>query len=114
MANFANVKDDVLRKQIEEANGHLRARKPTEAVHVLVDAFLSMLEKNPDISGASVPGRRGARPMAAAWPALGANFAPGSLRDGAPKIEFKKDKFAMSEAITYYEFVVDMAIKQEM
>ena len=114
MANFANVKDEVLRKQIEEANGHMRARKPTEAVHALVDAFQSMLEKHPELLSASVPGRRGSRPLAMAWPALGANFVAGSVRDGKPQIEFTKDRFAMSEAITYYEFVVDTAVKEGM
>jgi hypothetical protein len=35
-----------------------------------------------------------------------------SLREGTPKIEFKRDRFVMSEAITYYEFTVDTAIQQ--
>jgi hypothetical protein len=36
------------------------------------------------------------------------------MRDGDPKIEFVREKFAMSEAITYFEFTVDTAIQQEM
>ena len=112
MANVANINDDVLRKELEEANAHLRGRRPTEAVHALVDTFVAMVTRNPEILSVTRPGRRGPMSVVASWPQLGATFAPGTLASGAPEPLFTKERFAMSEAITYYEFVVDTAIAQ--
>ena len=112
MANYEKVNDEILRKQLQEANTHLRAQKPTEAVHVLADAFLSMLDKKPELLTATTPGRRGPMSIVNAWPQLGASLDRDSIRDGSPKVVFSKERFAMSEAFTYYEFVVDTAINQ--
>jgi hypothetical protein len=114
VANYANVRDDGLRSQLEEAHAHLRGRRPTEAVHAIVGAFEAMIGAHPELLESTRPGRRGPIRVAASWPALGANFSAGSSDDGGPRIVFSKDHFAMSEAITYYEFVVDAAIAEGM
>ena len=44
------------------------------------------------------------------WPALGANLNLASARAGVAEIEFVRDHFAVSEAMTYYEFTLDSAI----
>ena len=111
MANLAKVEDETLRGRLEEANQQLRKGKPTDAVHTLAEVFTSMLNDNAGARGATVPGRRGRRsPLAMAWPNLGANLSPQSVRDGKPEIVFTRDRFALSEAITYYEFTVEAAI----
>jgi hypothetical protein len=46
-------------------------------------------------------------PRVLRWPALGANMDAESARAGAPKIEFVRDRFSVSEAMTYYQFVLD-------
>jgi hypothetical protein len=112
MAKIDDIKDDELRGQLEAAHAELRGRKPTEAVQLLCDAFIAMLTKNPRILQETVPVRGRRMPLVMRWPALGANLSLESVRAGNPKIEFVRDKFAMSEALTYYEFTVDTAIAQ--
>ena len=48
------------------------------------------------------------------WPALGANLVAGSVRAAEPAIEFVRERFAMSEALTYYEFAVDVALDHSL
>lgn len=42
----------------------------------------------------------------------GANLKPGSVRAGKPEIEFLRERFAISEAMTYYHFVLETAIDE--
>lgn len=113
MASIDKVKDDELRGRLQEARDQMKARNPTDAVHTIADAFLSMLAMKPEMVESTVPGRAGRRMnVLMRWPMLGANFVQGSVRDGKPEIEFIRDHFAMSEAITYFEFTVDTAIAQ--
>lgn len=109
MANLDNVKDAALKARLAGAHGQLRAGKSTEAVHALADAFLSMLAMRPDLKDATVAGRRGPMPLVSMWPRLGADL---SVDADGPRIEFTRDRFAMSEAFTYYEFTVDTAVNQ--
>lgn len=112
-AKLEKIKDEGLRAQLEQVHQQLRQSKPTDAVRTVSDVFLSMLREHPDILEATVPIRQGMRvPVVMRWPALGANLLPDSVREKSPKIEFVRDHFAMSEAITYYEFTVDTAIGQ--
>lgn len=106
------IKDEDLRSRLELAHTQLRAREATEAVRVLSESFIQMLAKYPELLDATsmVRGRR--MPIIMRWPALGANLAPGSIKERNPRIEFVRDHFAMSEAITYFEFLTDTAIDQ--
>ena len=102
MAKHDGVKDEALRAAFAEAFTSLRSNKPTDAVHTLADTFLAMLRDHPALATETVAARAGARmPLVGRWPALGANLVAGSVRDGDPKIEFVRDRFAMSEALTY-------------
>jgi hypothetical protein len=115
MAKHDAVKDAALRSSFDEAFTSLRGGKPAEAVRTLADAFLGMLRDHPSLVSETVAGRNGARmPLVTRWPALGANLVAGSVRDGDPKIEFVRDRFAMSEALTYYEFAVDVALDHSL
>ena len=109
MANLDNVRDEALKARLAEANAQLRAGKSTEAVHALADTFLAMLAMRPDLKDATVAGRRGPMPLVSMWPRLGAEL---SVETSGPKIEVTRDRFAMSEAFTYYEFTVDTAVNQ--
>ena len=114
MADLTKIADEALRGRFEEANGYLRKGKAADAVRTLADIFLAMLTPTdgaPSAQGVTVAGRRGRRaPLAMGWPNLGANLTPQSLRDGKPEIVFTRERFAMSEAMTYYEFTVDAAL----
>jgi hypothetical protein len=115
MAKHDAVKDQALRSSFDSAFGALRGGKPADAVRMLADAFLGMLRDHPALLTETVAGRNGARmPMVTRWPALGANLVAGSVRDGEPKIEFVRERFAMSEALTYYEFAVDVALDHSL
>ncbi len=110
------ISDDKLRSRLDEVRGLMRANKPTDAVRTCVDVFLEMLRDHPKLLQAKtfipVAGRR--IPSVLRWPALGANLEPASLQSGEPKIVFIRDHFALSEAITYYEFTLDTALEQSL
>ena len=111
MAKHDAVADEALRSSFDSAFASLRGGAPTDAVRTLADAFLGMLRDHPSLLSTTVAARGGTRvPLVGRWPALGANLVAGSVRDGEPRIEFLRDRFAMSEALTYYEFAVDVAL----
>ena len=116
MAKHDAVVDERLKSSFESAFASLRGGAPSDAVRTLADTFLGMLQDHPSLLSETVAGRVGAArmPLVMRWPALGANLVPGSVRDGAPKIEFVREKFAMSEALTYYEFTVDVALDHSL
>ena len=112
MARPDQVSDAELRSQIESARRQMRSGDGTGAVHTLVDAFLYMMRKKPELLDAGAPGRFGQVPMVMRWPNLGANLSRDSVLAKAPQIDFVRDHFAVSEAITYYEFTLDTAVAQ--
>lgn len=106
------IGDEELRGRLGDVHAQLRANEPTDAVRALADIFVSMLTARPDVLAATVPVRGGRQmPLVMRWPNLGANLDPGSVREGTPKITFERERFALSEALTYYEFTVDTAIE---
>ena len=109
------INDEKLRTMVADAFQNLRTGDPTGAVHQLSDAFMYLLELKPDLMQAKVAMRRGQRqmPLLMRWPQLGANWKAGSLQSGKPEIEFIRERFALSEAITYYEFTLETAINQD-
>lgn len=114
MAKPEQVHDERLRGMLQDAHGHMRAGKADVAVRRLVEAFMHLLELKPEIKDATVTPRPGVTmPAIWRWPQLGANLKMDSVRTGKPEIEFVRDRFALSEAITYYEFTLETAIKHE-
>jgi hypothetical protein len=115
MAKHDAVKDESLRTSFDDAFAALRGNRTSDAVQTLADAFLAMLRDHPELATETVAGRNGARmALVGRWPALGANLVAGSVRDGEPRIELVRDRFAMSEALTYYEFAVDVALDHDL
>lgn len=107
------VQDEQLRARFEEAQHLMRSGKATEAVHTVVDALNRLLELKPELASESLEPRPGWKmPFLSRWPQLGANFIKGSLEKHEPKVEFTKEQFALSEAIMYYEFTLETAIKR--
>ena len=113
MARPDQVQDDQLREFFEQAQGAMRTGKPNEAVNAVVSALYRLLELKPELNSEELEPRPGWKmPFLTRWPQLGANFVEGSLAKHEPKIEFIKESFALSEAITYYEFTLETAIKR--
>ncbi len=107
MPTVEDIKDTDLQRLIGNAHQLLRSGKPTEVVRACATAYLQLLTQNPDIVK---QGLQAVRP-ALMWPRLGANLSLKSLAEGKPEIVFERERFSMSEAITYYEFTLESAVK---
>jgi hypothetical protein len=114
MANLNEIKDQRLKRELQQAFQQMRSGKPSDAVRTIAGAFIYLLELKPEIRDATAAIRGGRRvPILTRWPALGANWKQGSLESGTPEIEYVRDRFALSEAITYFEFTVETAIDHD-
>ena len=107
-----DINDPGLRERVETAFTEMRAGKGTDAVRTLADSFLYLLELKPEILEEKVAMRNREIPRIMRWPALGANMKPESVMAGKPEIEFIRDRFSVSEAMTYYQFVLDEALSK--
>lgn len=115
MPTHDQIVDDDLRALIDQAHQDMRNGKGDDAVRTLSDAFLSMLNMKPELLAEQIEPRPGFKMFAVMrWPMLGANLTLESVRAKQPVIEFKRDHFDVSEAITYYEYVVETALSREM
>ncbi len=105
------VADPELRGLIESAHGMMRSGKATDAVQALARAYLQLLTMKPELLDQTIEPRPGRKmPAVMRWPALGANLALDSVLMKQPRIEFIRDRFSLSEAITYYEYTLESAI----
>ena len=111
MARHEQIKDESLRSLVDEAHRQLRQGKATDAVHTLSDAFVGMLRAHPDLVQTATVVRGRKMPLVARWPAYGANLVVDPAGQD-PRIEYGRERFATSEALTYYEFTVDTALSQ--
>jgi hypothetical protein len=111
MAKPDQIKDEKLRGIVQRAHAELRANKPTDAVKTLCDAFAHLLTLKPELKTRKVAVRPGVEmPFLMRWPQLGANLPLASVMAGNPEFQFVREKFALSEAFTYYEFTLETAI----
>ena len=114
MSRVDRIQDEKLRALVQDAFGIMRRNQPTEAMHGLVVALYRLLEVRPELATEQLEPRPGWKmPFLTRWPQYGANWKAGSLAAGKPEIEFVRDKFALSEVITCYEFLLDTAIKRQ-
>ncbi len=112
MNRSEKIKDDQLRSQVDEAYSRLRGGDPSAAVRLLADAFIDLLAKHPELLEISTRVRGRDFPLVARWPSFGANLVLDPDRKEPPRMEFVRQRFAVSEALTYYEFLVDLALDQ--
>jgi hypothetical protein len=105
------VADAELRALIESAHAQMRGGKATDAVKTLTTAYLKLLAIKPELLEQTIEPRPGRKmPAVMRWPALGANLTLESVLRKQPHIEFIRDRFSVSEAITYYEYTLESAI----
>ena len=103
--------DEALREQVQTAYGLMREGKGTEAVKAITVAYLALLKLKPELMEETIEPRPGRKMLAVMrWPALGANLKIESIEAKQPEIEFIRDRFAVSEAIMYYEYTLESAI----
>lgn len=111
MAKHDQIQDAELRALLGQAHQSMRSGKGTDAVRTLSDAYLYMLNHRPELMDEMIEPRPGFQMFAVMrWPMLGANLTLPSVQKKQPEIEFKRDRFAVSEAITYYEYTVESAL----
>lgn len=107
------INDTDLRAQMEKAYHHMRQGEGLNAVRVLADAYLYQLNRKPEMLDETIEPRPGRKmPAVMRWPNLGANLKLDSVMSKKPEIEFIRDHFAVSEAMTYYEYTLESAINQ--
>lgn len=105
------VADPELRGLIESAHALMRSGRATDAVKTLTTAYLKLLAMKPALLDETLEPRPGRTiPAVMRWPALGANLTLESVLRKQPQIEFVRDRFSVSEAITYYEYTLESAI----
>ncbi len=110
MASPEQIEDPQLRERLEKARQEMRS-DPSAAVRTLAEAYVYVLGKRPEMLSETVELRPGLKmPVVMRWPALGANLTLASVRSGKPEVEFVRERFSVSEAITYYEFTLESAI----
>ncbi len=113
MAKHDDIKDEAIRALLATAHQQMRSGKAAGAVRSIADAYLATMARRPAMLEETVelrPGRTMRKVMR--WPALGANLDLDSVVAGQPRITFIRDRFAISEAITYYEYAVETALAQ--
>jgi hypothetical protein len=113
VAKPEQIANPELRALLERAHELMRTGKATEAVRAVTKAYLQLLTLKPELLDQTVevlPGRR--VPAVMRWPALGANLTLESVLAKQPQIEFVRERFSVSEAITYYEYALDSAVAQ--
>lgn len=113
MAKASDIQNEQLRGKLEAAFAAMRAGKGADSVRASADAYIGFIDLFPEVKAETIPmrGRRISRLMR--WPALGANMDSDSVREGKPRIAFERDRFSISEAMTYYQFVLDEILAKE-
>jgi hypothetical protein len=111
MPKHDQIQDEAIRALLATAHQQMRTGKASDAVRSVADAYLAMLSKRPEMMDETIELRPGRTILAVMrWPAFGANLDPQSVVAKAPRIEFTRERFATSEAITYYEYAVEQAL----
>lgn len=120
MARLSDVTDASVREELTAAENLLDEGEYAESVHRSVAVYQRILTDRPDLL---VVGRAGPAPLSAvAGPRQRPRFQPWPATLGVeltfddhdkPLMKFQKERFAMSEAITFLEHSLDAAIRAQ-
>jgi hypothetical protein len=113
MAKASDIRDPKLRGKVEAAFAAMRAGKGGDSVRAAADAYLAFIDLHPEVKDETIAMRGRSISRLMRWPALGANMTLESVRAGKPEIAFERDRFSVSEAMTYYQFVLDEILAKE-
>ena len=99
------IKDAKLRESLAQAHASLRSGDYRDVVQRSADAYIELLRRKPEL----LEGLMG-RMRVMFFPRLGARME----RDGdkPPSVEWDRETFAFSEAVTYFEFAVDQLVRE--
>jgi hypothetical protein len=128
MARISDVNDPGFREALERVDGLIGDGEYTQASRLCAETYLNLLAKRPDFvppppdpralpqfrddlpqSGSRLAGGAGpaARPS---WPNQG-GIKVLYYEDGGPALRFDKERFGLSEATSYFEFVIDEVVR---
>ncbi len=111
MPQLNDVVDVRVRTLLQKAHDKMREGEAAAAVHAGVDGFLRLWELRPnDLVGFADPSRHSEIPVTQHWPGQGVLV---TLDDEQPVITYERERFSTSEAISYYEFVLELAVALE-
>ena len=113
MPKPSDIRNEELRQSMEGAFAAMRAGKGVDAVRACAGGYLRFLELHPEAKAETIAMRDRRIPRVMRWPALGANMDLASVQAGTPRIDFTREAFSVSEAMTYYQFVLDEILEHE-
>jgi hypothetical protein len=113
MAKPSDIENEELRQTIEGAFAAMRAGKGADAIRACASGYLRFLELHPEAKAETIAMRDRRIPRMMRWPALGANMDLASVQAGTPRIDFVRETFSVSEAMTYYQFVLDEILDRQ-
>ena len=103
MANPEDITDPALRSSLESASNLLDDGEYLASVKQSVEAFLQLAAIHPEAI-AKPPGPHEPTNVARSWPSyLGVTML---WENDKPKMQFDKERFSMSEAASYFEYIM--------
>jgi hypothetical protein len=130
MAGIEDVKDAAFREALEEVDALLTQGEYTSAAKLCGETYLELLALRPDFvpappnpnnlpqfrddlpeSGSRLAGGTG-RTVRTGWP-NGGGLKVLYYEAGGPRLSFEKQRFGLSEASSYFEFLVEEIVRSE-
>ena len=109
MPQLDDVADARVRTLLQKAHDKMREGEAAASVHAGVDGFLRLWELRPDaLVGFADPSRHSEIPVTQHWPGQGVLVTLDD--DEQPVISYERERFSTSEAISYYEFALELAV----
>lgn len=130
MASIRDVKDAAFREALERVDELLAEGEYTEAARLCAETYLELLKLRPDFvppppnprnlpqfrddipeSGSRLAGGTG-RTVRTGWP-NGGGLKVLYFETGGPQLSFEKERFGLSEASSYFEFLIEEVLRAE-
>lgn len=99
------IQDEKLRESLAAAHTSLRSGDYKAVVQRAADAYLELLRRKPEM----LEGMLG-RMRIMMFPRLGAKLEP--VEGKLPALQWDRETFGFSEAVTYFEFAVDQLVRE--
>ncbi len=130
MASTADIKDAGFREALERVDALLEDGTYGDAARLCAETYLELLKLRPDFvppppnphnlpqfrddlpeSGSRLAGGAG-RTVRTGWP-NGGGLKVLYYEAGGPRLSFEKERFGLSEATSYFEFLVEEVVRAE-
>ncbi|MEO8456939.1 MAG: hypothetical protein ABI559_03915 [Chloroflexota bacterium] len=102
------IQDDALRNSLSEAQAALKSGDYRKVVDLSATAYMELLRRKPALLRMPMQLQ-----TVMFFPRLGAHLQLNSTT-AEPELIYDREKFSFSEAVTYWEFVVDALVKHQL